>query len=217
VVATFSVPGGEAKAEKTSNARLGIVGGISILGTSGVVKPYSTASYRASVVQQIDVAAAQRARHVVLATGTRSDRAAQQLVPGLLPVCFVEVGDFTGIALRHAAGLGIARVTFVGMVGKIAKLAAGVMMTHFHRSQVDGDLLAAIAIEADAPPEVIAAATETATARHFLEVCLAAGAMQPLHLLCERARAACAAHTGGKLVVEVVMVDFEGEKVLARA
>ncbi len=217
VVATFSVPGGEVMAMKTSNARLGIVGGISILGTSGVVKPYSTASYRASVVQQIDVAAAQRARHVVLATGTRSDRAAQRLVPELSPVCFVEVGDFTGIALRHAAGLGIARVTFVGMVGKIAKLAAGVMMTHFHRSQVDGDLLTAIAIEAGAPLDVVAAATETATARHFLESCLGAGATEPLRLLCERARDACVSYTGGALAVEVVMVDFDGDEVLARA
>ena len=101
---TVSVPGGQQMAEKTSNARLGILGGISILGTTGVVRPFSTASYRASVVQQIDVAAAQGTTAVVLATGSRSDRAAQRLHPELDAVCFVEVGDFTGIALRHAAG-----------------------------------------------------------------------------------------------------------------
>jgi cobalt-precorrin-5B (C1)-methyltransferase len=204
-------------AAKTSNARLGIVGGISILGTSGVVKPFSTASYRASVVQQIDVAAAHHEDHIVLATGTRSDLAAQRLLPELAPVCFVEVGDFTGIALRHAAGLGIGRVTFVGMIGKIAKLAAGVMMTHFHRSQVDGDLLADVARQAGAPAEVVAAATATATARHFLEVSIANDAMAPLRLLCERARDACAAHVPGPISIEVVMVDFDGRGVLARA
>jgi cobalt-precorrin-5B (C1)-methyltransferase len=217
LVVTLSVPGGEAMAEKTSNARLGIVGGISVLGTTGVVRPFSTASYRASVVQQIDVAAAQGEATIVLATGSRSDAAAQRLHPGLDPVCFVEVGDFTGIALRHAAGAGMGRAVFVGMAGKIAKLAAGVMMTHFHRSQVDGALLAEVAREAGAPAHVVAAATETATARHFAEVCTAAGVTAPLALLCGRARAACEAHVEGRLPVEVVMVDFEGASVVARA
>ncbi len=77
VVVTISVPGGEAMAAKTSNARLGIVGGISILGTTGIVRPFSTAAWRASVVQQVDVAAAQGQRHIVLSTGSRTDVAAQ--------------------------------------------------------------------------------------------------------------------------------------------
>ena len=143
LVVTFAVPGGEAMAEKTTNARLGIVGGISILGTTGIVRPFSTAAYRASVVQQIDVAAAQGERTVLLATGSRSEPAAMRLHPELDDVCCVEVGDFTGIALRHAAAAGVERVVFVGMAGKIAKLAAGVMMTHFHRSQVDGEAVVA--------------------------------------------------------------------------
>ena len=217
LIATFSVPGGEQMAERTTNARLGIVGGISILGTTGIVRPFSTASYRASVVQQLDVAAAQGERHVVLATGTRSDLAAQRLLADLSSVCFVEVGDFTGIALRHAAGLGVERVTFVGMAGKITKLAAGVMMTHFHRSSVDTELLAAIAEAAGASDPVRRAATETATARHFFEQCVAAGELAPLRLLCERARDACIAHVDGRLAVDVVLVDFEGTHEVARA
>jgi cobalt-precorrin-5B (C1)-methyltransferase len=216
VAVTISVPGGEAMAAKTSNERLGIVGGISILGTTGIVKPYSTASYRASVVQQIDVAAAQGEPHVVLATGSRSDEWAQQTMVGLAPVCFVEVGDFTGIALRHVAGAGIGRVTWVGMAGKIAKLAAGVMMTHYRRSKVDGELMAAVARACDAPPAVVAAATETATARHFAEVCLAHDHVDPLRELCRRAAAACHHHAGGRVDVEVVMVDFEGREEIAR-
>ena len=216
LVVTISVPGGEAMAAKTSNDRLGIVGGISILGTTGVVKPFSTASYRASVVQQIDVAAAQGERHLVLATGSRSDRAAQRLLPELASVCFVEVGDFTGIALRRGATDGMERVTWVGMAGKIAKLAAGVLMTHYRRSKVDGELLADVARACDAPAEVVEAATATATARHFAEVCLSLGVTEPLAELCRRAAAACVAHTGGALPAEVVMVDFEGEAVIAR-
>jgi len=213
----FEVPGGEAMAAKTSNDRLGIVGGISILGTTGIVRPFSTASYRASVVQQVDVAAAQGERHLVLATGSRSDMAAQRLLPSLATVCFVEVGDFTGIALRRAAAAGFTRVTFVGMAGKIAKLAAGVMMTHYRRSKVDGAVLEAAAVAGRAGPEVVAAATATATARHFFDECVAAGAIEPLRLLCEQARAACEAHTGGALTAHVVMVDFDGDQVVARA
>jgi cobalt-precorrin-5B (C1)-methyltransferase len=78
----------------------------------------------------------------VLATGSRTEQAAMRLYPSLPDVCFVEVGDFTGVALRRAAAAGIRQVAFVGMAGKITKLAAGVMMTHFHRSHVDGELMA---------------------------------------------------------------------------
>src|SRR5581483_7649921 len=217
LVATFSVPGGQAMAARTTNERLGIVGGISILGTTGIVKPFSTASYRASVVQQIDVAAAQGHGCVVLATGSRSEAYVLRTWPEVPPVCVVEVGDFTGIALRHAAGAGMRRAVFVGMAGKITKLAAGVMMTHFHRSQVDTDLLADVARDSAAPPGIVAAATETATARHFFEACVAAGVVEPLVALCRRAAANCRAHTGGALDVAVHMVDFDGATEVARS
>ena len=214
---TLSVPGGEAMAAKTTNARLGIVGGISILGTTGVVRPFSTAAYRASVVQQVDVAAAQGQRVLALATGSRSERAAVRLLPGLPAVCLVEVGDFTGIALRRAAAAGMAHAVLVAMAGKIAKLAAGVMMTHFHRSRVDGELLSRAARHAGAPAPVVTAATATATARHFFEVCVDQGCLAPLEVLCRQAAEACRRHAGAGLHVEVVMVDFEGAEVVARA
>jgi cobalt-precorrin-5B (C1)-methyltransferase len=214
---TFSVPGGQAMAAKTTNERLGILGGISILGTTGIVKPFSTASYRASVVQQIDVAAAQGHDVVVLATGSRSESYALATWPGIPPVCVVEVGDFTGIALRRAAGAGMRRAVFVGMAGKITKLAAGVMMTHFHRSEVDTDLLAEVARAAGAPPAVVEAATATNTARHFFEVSVAEGVFEPLAELCRRAAANCRAHVSGALDVEVHLVDFAGEREVARS
>ncbi len=212
---TIEVPGGEQMAAKTTNARLGIVGGISILGTTGVVRPFSTAAYRASVVQQVDVAAAQGERMMVLATGSRSERAARRLYPDLPCVSFVEVGDYTGVALRRVAARGMARAVFVGMAGKITKLAAGVMMTHFHRSKVDGALLAEVATEAGAPRSVVDAATATETARHFFEVCLAEQCAAPLEVLCGRAQAQCEQHTAGTVAVDVVMVDFDGAAVVA--
>jgi cobalt-precorrin-5B (C1)-methyltransferase len=216
LVVTISVPGGEEMAAKTSNARLGIVGGISILGTTGIVRPFSTASWRASVVQQVDVAAAQGQRRIVLSTGGRTDAAAQRMWPELPEVCFVEVGDFTGVALRRAAAAGVERVTFVGMAGKVTKLAAGVLMTHYRRSKVDQALLAEVAVATGAPREVVAAAGATATARHFAEACMAAGFLAPLAELSRRAAEACRSHVGDAVAVDVVLVDFEGAEVLAR-
>ncbi|MGH8980408.1 MAG: cobalt-precorrin-5B (C(1))-methyltransferase [Acidimicrobiales bacterium] len=216
VVATFSVPGGRDMAKKTTNERLGIAGGISILGTTGIVRPFSTAAYRASVVQQIDVAAAQGFASMVLCTGSRSEKAAYGIVGGLDQVQVVEIGDFAGIALRRCVADAMVAVTVVAMAGKIAKYAAGVMMTHFHRSEVDTGLLARVATETGAPPAVVAAAAETATARHFFDACIAADARAPLERLCAIAADQCRAHTGGMLAVDVVMVDFEGEQVVAR-
>ena len=216
VLLTVSVPGGAEMAAKTSNARLGIVGGISILGTTGVVRPFSTASWRASVVQQVDVASAQGRHVMVLSTGGRTDAAAQRLFPELPAVCFVEVGDFTGVALRRAAGKGMTKAVFVGMAGKIAKLAAGVLMTHYRRSKVDVDLLADVARTTGAPTRVVSAATETATARHFAEVCLDEDCREPLAELCRRAAASCSEFVNGALDISVIMVDFEGQEVLAR-
>nr|MBA2690988.1 cobalt-precorrin-5B (C(1))-methyltransferase [Rubrobacter sp.] len=144
----ISVPGGEAMAEKTTNARLGIVGGVSILGTTGIVRPFSTAAWAASVVQAIDVMGAQSIDTFVLSTGGLTEKAAMRLLPGLEEVCFIEVGDFTGQAIRRAVRNGLRRGFFVGMAGKLAKLAAGVMMTHWTRSKVDNELLAEITREA---------------------------------------------------------------------
>jgi cobalt-precorrin-5B (C1)-methyltransferase len=153
----------------------------------------------------------------VLATGSRSEAHVFTAWPDVPTVCVVEVGDFTGIALRRAAGAGMRRAIFVGMAGKITKLAAGVMMTHFHRSQVDTDLLAEVARATAAPPQVVEAATETATARHFFEVCVAEGVIEPLRELCRRAAANCRAHVAGALDVEVHLVDFSGEREIARS
>jgi cobalamin biosynthesis protein CbiD len=91
------------------------------------------------------------------------------------------------------------------------------MMTHFHLSEVDTSLLAALAVESGAPPAVVEAATATATDRHFFDVCVAESCLAPLALLCERARAACLAHAGWSFELEVVLVDYEGSMAVCRA
>ena len=111
---------------------------------------------------------------------------------------------------------GSARVTFVGMAGKITKLAAGVLMTHYRRSKVDTELMAEVAARVGAPADVIASARATATARHFAETCVAAGVIEPLTELCRMAADACRSHVDGALEVDVICVDFDGDEVWAR-
>ncbi|MCX4472036.1 cobalt-precorrin-6A synthase [Micromonospora sp. MW-13] len=212
----ISVPGGEVMARKTTNRRLGILGGISILGTTGIVRPFSTASWRASVVQAVHVMAAQGERTVVLCTGGRTERAARALLPELPEVCFVEVGDFTGAAVTAAVGDGMTGVAFVGMAGKLAKLAAGVLMTHYTRSKVDLSLLGAVTAEAGGDPALVAEVAAANTGRHAYELWEAAGLLRPAgDLLCHRVRQVLLRFAGHRVAVDVAMVDFAGDNMVA--
>jgi cobalt-precorrin-5B (C1)-methyltransferase len=205
----ISVPGAERMAEKTTNPRLGIVGGISILGTTGIVRPFSTASWRASVGQAINVMGARGNDTLVLSTGGLTEKAAMRLLPNLEEVCFVEVGDFTGYALKQAVRNGLARVFFVGMVGKLTKLAAGVMMTHWTRSKVNNDLLADVTAQAEGAPELLRKVRNANTARHAYELWRAAKLEEAPHLLCALAAENLREFAGGELEAHVIMVDFD--------
>ncbi|MGI8909804.1 MAG: cobalt-precorrin-5B (C(1))-methyltransferase [Rubrobacteraceae bacterium] len=203
------VPGGEAMAEKTTNARLGIVGGVSILGTTGIVRPFSTAAWAASVVQAINVMGAQENDTFVLSTGGLTERAAMRLLPNLEDVCFIEVGDFTGQAIKQAVSKGLKRGFFVGMAGKLTKLAAGVMMTHWTRSKVDNELLAEITREAGGSSTLIEEVKNANTARHAYELWRGAGLDRAPHLLCARVSENLREYAGGKLEIHAIMVDFD--------
>lgn len=219
----ISVPGGERLARRTINARLGVLGGISILGTTGIVRPFSTESWRASVEQAVRVAAASGCGTLVLSTGGRTERAAMALRPDLPPQVFVEAGDFPGAAIRTAVGTPIREILFVGMVGKLAKLAAGVLMTHATGSQVDPALLAEVTSQAGGSPDLLAAVSAANTARHAYELWESHGLLtECATILCERAAAVLrsfAVRIGGaaELAVGVVMVDFAGATVVASA
>jgi cobalt-precorrin-5B (C1)-methyltransferase len=206
----ISVPGGEKMGRRTSNPRLGIMGGISILGTTGIVRPFSTAAWRASVGQAIDVMDAQGARTVVLTTGGRTEKAARRLAPELPDVCFVEVGDFTGYALKRAARLEFERCVFVGMAGKLAKLAAGIMMTHWTRSKVDPVFLAELTREAGGDEALAAEVAVANTARHAWELWEGAGLHAASDLLCAKVAANLGAYVKDALLVDCAIVDFEG-------
>jgi cobalt-precorrin-5B (C1)-methyltransferase len=213
----ISVPDGERMARKTTNRRLGIVGGISILGTTGIVRPFSTASWRASVVQAVHVMGAQGEKTVVLCTGARTEHGGRALLPELPEVCFVEVGDFTGAALRAAVEDGLERVVFVGMIGKLTKLASGLLMTHYTRSRVDVGLLAAITEPHDA--DTAARVADGNTGRHVYELWESAGLLRPCgDELCRRVQQVLqrqSADLGAPMPAEVAMVDFGGRRCTA--
>jgi cobalt-precorrin-5B (C1)-methyltransferase len=216
VLVVLSVPGGEKMARKTTNARLGILGGISILGTTGIVRPFSTASWRASVEQAVSVMAAQGERTVVLCTGGRTEKGAMALLPDLAEVCFVEVGDFTGAALRRALAVGLDGVIFVGMAGKLAKLAAGVLMTHYTRSKVDLGLLGDVTLAAGGPAAMADEVSAANTGRHAYEIWQREGLLRPAgDELCQRVRSVLLRAGEGKLAADVAMVDFSGSRVVA--
>jgi cobalt-precorrin-5B (C1)-methyltransferase len=209
----ISVPDGERMARRTTNRRLGVLGGISILGTTGIVRPFSTASWRASVVQAVQVAAAQGERTVVLCTGGRTEKGAMALLPDLAEVCFIEVGDFTGAALRKAVERGVPRVVFVGMIGKLTKLASGVLMTHYTRSAVDTSVLGRLTAECGGEPAPVGAAN---TARHAYELWAEAGLLRSAgDLLCARVRQVLTRFADGRIAADVAMVDFTGRTVVA--
>lgn len=207
---TISVPRGEEMARETTNARLGLVGGISILGTSGIVKPYSTAAYKASVVQAIDVGRARGLDDFVLTTGGKSEAYAMQLYPALPEEAFVQVGDFVGVALRHAARRTARRATIVGMMGKLSKMADGRMQTHAAGSEVNMELLATLAAELGASAELQARVRGANTARHVLEMCAAEGMVGVTGRVCRRVVEHASRHAGGGLTVRAVLVDFGG-------
>ncbi|MBT4535926.1 MAG: cobalt-precorrin-5B (C(1))-methyltransferase, partial [Nitrosopumilus sp.] len=140
----ISVPKGKELGPKTDNPRLGIINGISILGTSGIVIPFSTAAYAASIRQNVDVAIAMGNDTVVLTTGGRSEDFAKKIIE-LPEHCFVQIGDFSGYAIQQCSRKDINKAYVVGFIGKLAKMAAGVKQTHVKGSKVDMSFLSELA------------------------------------------------------------------------
>jgi cobalt-precorrin-5B (C1)-methyltransferase len=133
---TIGVENGESLALKTMNPRLGIVGGLSILGTTGIVRPFSCSAYIASIHQGIDVARANGYTHVAACTGNQSEDAMRARY-GMPDIALIEMGDFVGAVLKHLRRAPIAKLSLCGGFGKVSKLAAGHMDLHSRHSSID--------------------------------------------------------------------------------
>lgn len=209
---TISVPGGEEMAKKTLNARLGILGGISILGTTGIVRPYSTAAFRASVVQAVDVAARQGQTSVVFTTGGRTEKFAMKQLPQLQEACFVQMGDFVKAAFQSAIKRKMQHVYIGAMVGKLTKMGQGLAVTHAWKQEIDRDLLAACATEVGAPADLVEEIRNAETARFAAERLALLGLTVPFHrALAIHAMQSLRACHPGPYQLTVLVCDFEGQ------
>ncbi len=207
----ISIPGGEKLAQRTWNPRLGIRGGLSILGTTGVVVPYSCSAWIHSIHSGIDVARATGLDHVAGCTGSTSEQAVQELY-GLPDEAMLDMGDFVGGLLKYLRRHPLPRLTLGGGFAKISKLAMGHLDLHSGRSQVDLDWLAERLGELGAAADLQTQARGANTANQALE--LARQAELPLgDAVAQRARATALGVLDGETQVEVLIFNRQGEPV----
>ena len=206
----ISVPKGEEIAKKTDNPRLGILGGISILGTTGIVLPYSTASFAASIRQSLDVAIAMGADTVALTTGGRSEDFAKGLFK-LPDHCFVQMGDFAGYSIKQCANKKLRKAVIAGFVGKLTKMAMGVKQTHVAGSHVDMEFMARLAAECKALPKLVQEIRGANTARHVFEIVTKNNLVGYFDLVCKKVHEQMSEHARGQLEIEVAMFHFDGK------
>jgi cobalt-precorrin-5B (C1)-methyltransferase len=206
----ISVPKGEEIARKTDNPRLGILGGISILGTTGIVLPYSTASFAASIRQSLDVAIAMGADTAILTTGGRSEDFAKGLFK-LPDHCFVQIGDFAGYSIKQCASKKLRKAVIAGFIGKLTKMAVGVKQTHVAGSHVDMEFMARLAAERKAPPKVVQEIKSANTARHVSEIITKNNVPGYFDLVCKKVHEQMNEHAKGQLEIKVVMFEFDGK------
>lgn len=212
VIIEVSVPNGERLAERTWNPRLGILGGLSILGTTGVVVPYSCSAWIHSIQRGIDVARATGVRHVAGCTGNTSEKAARAL--RTLPEdAIIDMGDFVGGMLKYLRLHPVERVTIAGGFAKLSKLACGHLDLHSKRSQVDRNWLADRLMDLGAPDTVVAHARSANTALEILQ--LAEAHSLPLGTIVARHAATVAREVVAPAAVEidVLVFDRKGELV----
>jgi len=167
---TISVAGGAELAKKTLNPRLGIVGGISILGTTGLVIPYSHQAYRDSIGCAFDVIQAMGLQSAVLCTGRSSEKGAQRVFNTLPEAAFILMADYFSFAVQEAARHGMARIIIAGFPGKLLKMAAGAECTHYRKADIDLALFSALARRAGVTEQDSHTISVAHTARHAMEL-----------------------------------------------
>jgi cobalt-precorrin-5B (C1)-methyltransferase len=209
VVVEVSVENGAELARRTWNPRLGILGGLSILGTTGVVVPYSCSSWIDSIRRGIDVARAAGHTHVAGCTGSTSEKTVQQLY-GLPEDALLDMGDFAGAVLKYLRRHPVPRLTIAGGIGKLAKLAEGHLDLHSARSQVSFTALAELVAGAGGPADLVAAVRQANTALDALQRSQAAGFPLGDLVAAGARRTAEGVLLGAPVAVDVVVIDRTG-------
>jgi cobalt-precorrin-5B (C1)-methyltransferase len=210
----ISAPEGEERARRTMNARLGIVGGISILGTTGIVIPMSAAAWTATIDACLDVARAAGARRALLAFGRTSERAGQAQFPDVAENAAVLMGDHVGYALDAAAARDL-DIVIAGQFAKFCKLAGGSFDTHVRDGALDPEAARALLLRAGFSEAEAAVAAGANTAREIFEHLLAEGDRGVFALLAQEVAHRAADRIGHRVAVEAALFDYGG-RCLAR-
>jgi cobalt-precorrin-5B (C1)-methyltransferase len=205
----IAIPGGEELATRTLNGRLGIVGGLSILGTTGIVIPYSCSSWIHAIQRGIDVARAIGLTHVAGATGATSEAAVQKLY-GLSEPALIDMGDFVGGMLKYIRAHPLSRVTIAGGVAKMTKLAQGLLDLHSKRGAVDLAALAALAAGAGGSAALQARIVAANTAAEAFALAQAEGVALGDAVARGAREAAAKVVEGKKIEIEVIVFDRDG-------
>lgn len=206
---TISVPDGRELAKRTFNPKLGIVDGISIIGTSGIVRPFSSEAFVEAIRREIEVAQALGCTHLVINSGAKSERYLKIEFPDLLPQAFVHFGNFIGETLRIADELHIPEVTMGIMIGKAVKLAEGYLDTHSKKVVMNKAFLKQLAIKSGCSQEALALIENLTLARELWEHLSEADASLFFTELLDNCYAHCRPlMSDGKLTI--LLIDEEG-------
>jgi cobalt-precorrin-5B (C1)-methyltransferase len=203
------VPEGVRLAQKTLNARLGIIGGLSILGTTGIVRPMSHKAYVATIEKAMDVARAARLTHLVLTTGRRSERFAQERWPALADEAFIQIGDYFQVAMAAAAARGFSSTTLAVFFGKAVKMAQNIPHTHAAKSELTLENLARWTLELTGDPELADRIAASNTARHAFDP-LKENAPSLIAHVAQQVRHCAVGFAANKIRVGCIIFDYDG-------
>jgi len=204
------VPRGEELARHTLNPRLGIVGGISILGTTGLVKPFSHQAYRATIASSLRVARAAGLKHLGFSTGGKSEEHLKALLPELPEEAFVQMGDYVRFALKVAGHMGFSEITAAAFFGKALKIAQGFGHTHASRGLADLNELGRLTFYLTGNTALAQAVAGANTARQTLEILTKARAGQVVAYVGAGMLVALREYAGSGPEVNAVVLDFDG-------
>ncbi|MDR3557721.1 MAG: cobalt-precorrin-5B (C(1))-methyltransferase CbiD [Syntrophobacteraceae bacterium] len=216
IMVEIEAPKGEELARRTLNPRLGIIGGISILGTTGLVRPFSHEAYEQTIQAALSVAASNRCDTAVLSTGGKSERFARQRFPELPSEAFVQIADFFSFAVRESVRLGFAGIIHSIFFGKAVKMAMGHPYTHAHSAPMDLEFLALLARSLGHDDELCAKLAVANTARHALDIIADRGSRDIIESVARKAAEQSASLAGGASRIRLLLFDYDG-KLLAEA
>jgi len=205
------VPRGEELAKRTFNPRLGILGGISILGTTGIVKPFSHQAYRETICCALQIARAAGCKGIILSTGGLSDRLARACFPHLREESFIQMGDYVGFSLNQALQKNFHHITIAAFMGKLSKIAAGCTYTHARSFPLDVKFLVSLGKTAEVKSQVLKEISRSLTTRGIVEILLKYREYTLIDVVCTQAVKKLYKRCKKRVTLFVVLFSFDNE------